>query len=74
MSRKSAPQFVVKTLNPKDEDSKYYGTEPEFKEQPTVEGRTSALSNGLRWYSRLFGGKRERDIVREFSLMMVSLE
>jgi hypothetical protein len=67
MSRKSAPQFVVKTLNPKDEDSKYYGTEPEFKEQPTVEGRTSALSNGLRWYSRFFGRKDAKELLIQYT-------
>lgn len=67
MSRKSAPHFVVKTLNPKDEDSKYYGTEPEFKEQPTVEGRTSALSNGLRWYSRFFGRKDAKELLIQYA-------
>jgi len=67
MSRKSAPQFVVKTLNPKDEDSKYYGTEPEFKEQPTVEGRTSALSSGLRWYSRFFGRKDAKELLIQYT-------
>jgi len=67
MSRKSAPQFVVKTLNPKDEDSKYYGTEPEFKEQPTVEGRTSALTNGLRWYSRFFGRKDAKELMIQYT-------
>jgi hypothetical protein len=67
MSRKSAPQFVVKTLNPKDEDSKYYGTEPEFKEQPTVEGRTSALSNGLRWYSRFFSRKDAKELLIQYT-------
>jgi len=60
-------QFVVKTLNPKDEDSKYYGTEPEFKEQPTVEGRTSALSNGLRWYSRFFGRKDAKELLIQYT-------
>ena len=60
-------QFVVKTLNPKDEDSKYYGTEPEFKEQPTVEGRTSALSSGLRWYSRFFGRKDAKELLIQYT-------
>ena len=67
MSRKAVSQFVVKTLNPKDEDSKYYGTEPEFKEQPTVEGRTSALSNGLRWYSRFFGRKDAKELLIQYT-------
>lgn len=67
MSRKAVSQFVVKTLNPKDEDSKYYGTEPEFKEQPTVEGRTSALSNGLRWYSRFFGRKDAKELLIQYA-------
>jgi len=60
-------QFVVKILNPKDEDSKYYGTEPEFKEQPTVEGRTSALSSGLRWYSRFFGRKDAKELLIQYT-------
>jgi len=67
MSRKAVSQFVVKTLNPKDEDSKYYGTEPEFKEQPTVEGRTSALSSGLRWYSRFFGRKDAKELLIQYT-------
>jgi len=67
MSRKAVSQFVVKTLNPKDEDSKYYGTEPEFKEQPTVEGRTSALTNGLRWYSRFFGRKDAKELLIQYT-------
>jgi len=67
MSRKAVSQFVVKTLNPKDEDSKYYGTEPEFKEQPTVEGRNSALTNGLRWYSRFFGRKDAKELLIQYT-------
>jgi hypothetical protein len=67
MSRKAVSQFVVKILNPKDEDSKYYGTEPEFKEQPTVEGRTSALSSGLRWYSRFFGRKDAKELLIQYT-------
>jgi hypothetical protein len=67
MSRKAVSQFVVKTLNPKDEDSKYYGTEPEFKEQPSVEGRISALSSGLRWYSRFFGRKDAKELLIQYT-------
>jgi hypothetical protein len=74
MSRKAVSQFVVKTLNPKDEDSKYYGTEPEFKEQPTVEKRTSALSNGLRWYSRFFGRKDAKEFLIQYTEFKGNIE
>lgn len=67
MIKKAATQFVVKTLNPKDEDTKYYGTEPEFKVQPTTEDRTTALTQGLRWYSRFLTRKDAKDLLVQYS-------
>ena len=67
MIKKAATQFVVKTLNPKDEDTKYYGTEPEFKVQPTPEDRTTALTQGLRWYSRFLTRKDAKDLLVQYS-------
>ena len=67
MIKKAVTQFVVKTLNVKDEDTKYYGTEPEFKVQPTLEDRTAALSQGLRWYSRFLGRKDAKDLLVQYA-------
>jgi hypothetical protein len=67
MIKKAVTQFVVKTLNVKDEDTKYYGTEPEFKAQPTLEDRTAALSQGLRWYSRFLGRKDAKDLLVQYA-------
>lgn len=77
MARKTKPLVVkveknkkplsissVKTLDPKDPDTKYVGTEPEFVVQP--DNRTVALMKSLSWYSRFYGRKDAKDILIQY--------
>ena len=63
-SKKPVSISSVKTLDPKDPDTKYVGSEPEFVIQP--ENRTVALMKSLSWYSRFYGRKDAKDILIQY--------
>lgn len=63
-SKKPVSISSVKTLDPKDPDTKYVGSEPEFIIQP--ENRTVALMKSLSWYSRFYGRKDAKDILIQY--------
>ena len=63
-SKKPANISSVKMLDPKDPDTKYVGTEPEFVLQP--ENRTVALMKSLSWYSRFYGRKDAKEILVQY--------
>jgi hypothetical protein len=51
---------ALKPLNPRSPDTKYVGSEPTWRVQPT-EGRISALSNAFGWYNYFYGKKEAKD-------------
>ncbi len=64
MVRKSLKKVAVdtssvKTLLPKDVDTKYFGGEPLFTIQP--DARTSALAYSFTWYNRFYGRKEAKE-------------
>jgi hypothetical protein len=64
--RKQATPVVaranVKPLSPRSPDTKYVGTEPLWRVQPT-ENRTSAFSNAFNWYNYFYGKKDAKDMI-----------
>ncbi len=63
-SKKPVSISTVKTLDPKDPDTKYVGNEPEFVTQP--ENRTVAIMKALSWYSRFYGRKDAKDLIIQY--------
>lgn len=55
---------VVKALDPKDPDTKYYGPEPFFTDD--MPSRGSSLIQGLSWYSRFYGRKDAKDLIVQY--------
>lgn len=68
MARKSAKKpvdtSVVKALDPKDPDTKYFGSEPFFTED--MIDRSSKFMQGLSWYSRFYGRKDAKDMIVQY--------
>jgi hypothetical protein len=67
-TRKTVKKLVdtlgVKALDPKDADTKYFGSEPAFPIQP--ENRTSELIRSFNWYSRFYGRKDAKDLIVQY--------
>lgn len=55
----------IKPLNPRSPDTKYVGSEPTWKIQPT-ESRFSALTRALSWYSYFYGKKDAKEFVAAY--------
>lgn len=55
---------VVKALQIKDPDTKYYGDEPDFTVQPV--NRTVSLMKGFTWYNRFLTRKEAKDFICQF--------
>jgi hypothetical protein len=53
---------TIKPLNPRSPDTKYVGSEPDWKTQPT-ENRVSALSYAFAWYNYFYGKKDAKDMI-----------
>lgn len=62
--KKTVDPSVVKALDPKDPDTKYYGTEPFFTDD--MPNRNSSLMHGLSWYSRFYGRKDAKDLIVQY--------
>ena len=62
--KKAVDPSVVKTLDPRDPDTKYFGAEPVFVEQP--EHRASTLIRSFNWYSRFYGRKDAKDLIVQY--------
>jgi hypothetical protein len=56
--------FTVKSLDPKDPDTKYLGDEPNFPLQP--ENRGIALAKGFTWYNRFYGRKEAKELLCQY--------
>lgn len=52
-----------KTMNPRSADTKYTGTEPEWRIQPESEQRTSAIIGAFTWYNYHYGKKEAKECV-----------
>lgn len=62
--KKPADPSVVKALDPKDPDTKYYGSEPFFADE--MPNRTAQLGQGLSWYSRFYGRKDAKEMLVQY--------
>lgn len=62
--KKLVDTIGVKTLDPKDPDTKYFGSEPAFVIQP--ENRSSEIIRSLNWYSRFYGRKDAKDLIVQY--------
>lgn len=51
-----------KPLNPRSPDTKYVGSEPTWREQPTEE-RFTALTRAFNWYNYFYGKKEAKEFV-----------
>jgi len=51
-----------KPLNPRSPDTKYVGSEPTWREQPT-DSRFTALSRAFNWYNYFYGKKEAKEFV-----------
>lgn len=56
----------VKTLDPRDPDTKYFGSEPEFNLQPEPESRVGILARSFTWYNRFYGKKDAKDLLLQY--------
>lgn len=63
-AKKAIDTTGVRALDPKDPDTKYFGAEPLFTDQP--ENRMSALTRSLNWYSRFYGRKDAKDLMVQY--------
>lgn len=63
-SKKAVDTTGVKALDPKDPDTKYFGTEPLFTVQP--DNRNSVLIRSFNWYSRFYGRKDAKDLIVQY--------
>lgn len=66
MKRKSTEVTLVKTMTPKDPDTKYFGNEPMFNSQPDDNSRVSEVARGLTWYNRFYSRKEAKEQMVEF--------
>jgi len=54
---------AIKPMNPKSPDLKYTGPEPDWRNQPDSELRTSTLTRAFAWYNYFYGKKEARDML-----------
>lgn len=52
-----------KPLNPRTPDTKYTGSEPEWRIQPTAENRISRLGTAFHWYGYHYGKKEVKEFI-----------
>lgn len=62
--KKAVDPSVVKALDPKDPDTKYYGSEPIFSDESL--NRTAEFGRGLSWYSRFYGRKDAKEMLVQY--------
>ena len=53
----------IKPLNPRSNDTKFMGHEPEWHVQPEYEQRAGRLSAAFNWYNYFYGKKDARDMI-----------
>jgi hypothetical protein len=63
---KKTDDHFIKSLNPRDADTKYMGEEPFFPLQPDTESRNVALTYGFTWYNRFYGKKDAKELMAQY--------
>ena len=63
---KTKQKFEVKELRPRDIDAKYFGTEPNFADDPNPKNEKWALAIAFNWYSKFYDKKAAREFVVEY--------
>ena len=63
---KKTDDHFIKSLNPRDADTKYMGEEPFFPLQPDPESRNIALTYGFTWYNRFYGKKDAKELMAQY--------
>jgi hypothetical protein len=54
---------AVRLLMPKGAEVQHFGTEPEWREQPTPESRPTAMVTAMNWYNYFYDKKQARDFI-----------
>jgi hypothetical protein len=62
----SSESMIVKSLLPRDPDTKYYGDEPSFHIQPDSDLRQSAIIRSLNWYNHFYGRSEAKDFLAQY--------
>ena len=57
---------MVKSLNPRDPDTKYFGEEPLFVIQPDSDLRRVTLMRSFTWYNRFYGKKEAKELMSQY--------
>ena len=57
---------MVKSLNPRDADTKYFGDEPLFVLQPDTDQRRVAMMRTFTWYNRFYGKKDAKELMSQY--------
>lgn len=63
---KKTGDHFIKSLNPRDPDTKYMGDEPFFPLQPDSENRGIALARSFNWYNRFYGKKDAKELLAQY--------
>lgn len=63
---KASDYSQVKTLDPKDADTKYFGEEPMFAVQPDEDQRRVALMRSFTWYGRFYAKKDAKEFLVQY--------
>ena len=63
---KKTDDHFIKSLNPRDADTKYMGEEPFFPLQPDPGSRNVALTYGFTWYNRFYGKKDAKELMAQY--------
>jgi hypothetical protein len=63
---KKTSDHFIKSLNPRDADTKYLGEEPFFPTQPVEVERRVALARSFAWYNRFYGKKDAKELLAQY--------
>jgi hypothetical protein len=64
--RNTEDHSMVKSLNPRDPDTKYFGEEPLFVIQPDSDLRRITLMRSFTWYNRFYGKKEAKELMSQY--------
>jgi hypothetical protein len=63
---KKTDDHFIKSINPRDPDTKYMGEEPFFPAQPAPEYRGVALARSFAWYNRFCSKKDAKELLAQY--------
>jgi hypothetical protein len=64
--RNTEDHSMVKSLNPRDPDTKYFGDEPLFVIQPDSDLRRVTMMRSFTWYNRFYGKKEAKELMSQY--------